>query len=357
MKFIRSFVHFWVAILLVACSTQAPASTPTLTASITLAPIPTNTSKPINTPLNPTNSTNPATLLPTATPFNCAKEWTKLKIDAFAKVAGADNDQPNRVRSEPLKGNNVIGQIYPGTIVKVIEGPICSDNLVFWKVENTSIPDGVGWTAEGDGVKYWLEPYDNQPEWARLSAYGVSFRIPGNWSNIPNAEVVPAGNDDWCKWPEHIKITLTTYPVKSEWKPIIYVYETEDMPGWYPICPGAPLLKVQKHQLSHGERLLIGSENAQPIFNSELIYSYIGKTSDKKYTIFAFFPVNFPLLAYSFQNLTLPQGGIPFNLENQDWDAYYQSVGKQLEASTDSDFTPDLKILDTIIKSIAVTVP
>jgi hypothetical protein len=43
--------------------------------------------------------------------------------------------------------------------MKVIEGPVCADGLIFWKVENNSIPDGTGWTAEGDGAEYWLEPY------------------------------------------------------------------------------------------------------------------------------------------------------------------------------------------------------
>ena len=293
----------------------------------------------------------------TATPRDCTQGWTQLKIGAYAKVAGSESDPPNRVRAEPGKTNNVIAQIYPGAIVKVTEGPVCVDNLVFWKVENTSIPDGTGWTAEGDGTEYWLEPYAYTPEFVRLSAYNVSFAIPGSWSAIPNAENVLAGNNDWCKWPKHIKILLTTYPAQSEWKPIIYVYETERMPDWYPICPGAPLLRVRQQALSHGERTLFGSKNAQPIFNSELIYGYQGKTSDEKYTIFAFFPVNFPFLAYSFENLNLPQGGIPFNLEDQNWDAYYQAVGWQLEASTDLDFTPNLNILDTIVDSITVTTP
>ncbi len=38
-------------------------------------------------------------------------------------------------------------------------GPVCADGLVFWKVENPDIPGGVGWTAEGDGVEYYLEPH------------------------------------------------------------------------------------------------------------------------------------------------------------------------------------------------------
>lgn len=65
---------------------------------------------------------------------------------------------PNRVRSVPQKGDNLIGKLNPGDVVKVLEGPVCADGLVFWRVESDSIPGGSGWTAEGDGQEYWLEP-------------------------------------------------------------------------------------------------------------------------------------------------------------------------------------------------------
>jgi hypothetical protein len=66
---------------------------------------------------------------------------------------------PNRVRSEPKTGDNIIGMLPPGTIVAVLEGPVCADGLVFWKVHSAIVPGGTGWTAEGNGTEYWLEPY------------------------------------------------------------------------------------------------------------------------------------------------------------------------------------------------------
>ena len=358
-----------LAILLVSC---APESTAAPVHTATNVPLPALTTAFINTatktplPLATLTSVPIATFTPrpTITPqvstiisSDCTQDRTRLSKNLYAKVSGAETDPPNRVRGEPSKTSSVVAQIYPGTIVKIIDGPVCADNLVFWKVENANIPNGAGWTAEGDGVEYWLEPYVYMPEFVSLSAYNVNFSVPASWSSIPNSEIVLAGSDDWCKWPKHIKITLTSYPAQSEWKPIIYVYETKQMRDWYPICPGAPLLRVRQHVLSHGERVLFGSKNAQPIFNSELIYGYSGKTPDEQYTIIVFFPVNFPFLAYSRKNLTLPPGGIPFDLDNQNWDTYYQSVGMQLEAATDLDFNPNLNILDEIVESIAVTEP
>lgn len=315
--------------------------------------------------LTPDNKPTPTALpTPTSTPtyitpseITCAGAFTRLKPDIWAIVTSGD--LPNRVRTLPGTTADVITTIYPGTIVKIVEGPVCKDGLIFWKIENDSIPGGIGWTAEGDGNNYWLEPYTYLQDLVPISAYGVSFKVPGSWSTDP--QIVHAGSDEMCTWPEHIKITLTTYGAQSEWYPVIYVYATDKQPNWYPLCPGAPLLRVRQQTLSYGERELFASENARPIFNSALIYGYIGKTPDGQYTIFAFFPVNFPLLAYSFQNLYLPPGGIPFNLENelsaQDWSAYYQEVGKQLEAASDSDFTPDLDLLDAIAETITVTTP
>jgi hypothetical protein len=86
----------------------------------------------------------------------CAGKYTQLLVGAWAQVAPGD---PNRVRSAPSKSAEVIGQLYPGTPSLIVDGPVCADGLVYWQVENSTIPGGSGWTAEGDGKDYWLEPY------------------------------------------------------------------------------------------------------------------------------------------------------------------------------------------------------
>jgi len=85
----------------------------------------------------------------------CTGKYTRLLPGIWAQVAPGN---PNRVRSEPSKTAEVIGQLYPGTAAFVIEGPVCANGLVYWKVENAAISGGAGWTAEGDGKEYWLEP-------------------------------------------------------------------------------------------------------------------------------------------------------------------------------------------------------
>ena len=96
-----------------------------------------------------------AALQPIPAP-NCAADWTKLYPGATAAVTGEDTDPPNVVRAGPGKSNEVIFNLYPKSIVKILEGPVCADGLVYWKVENSLIPGGVGWTAEGNNAEYWL---------------------------------------------------------------------------------------------------------------------------------------------------------------------------------------------------------
>ena len=86
----------------------------------------------------------------------CGLGWTRLKAGDKAVVTPGD---PNRVRSVPQKGDNGIGSLPVGAVMTILEGPVCADGLVFWKVSNESIPGGVGWTAEGDGINYWLGPF------------------------------------------------------------------------------------------------------------------------------------------------------------------------------------------------------
>lgn len=91
----------------------------------------------------------------------CAASRSRLIPGLFAVVMGGPNDPPNRLRSAPDTSAEIITRIASGRFVFVLEGPICADGVVFWKV----VTDGLesshqeGWTAEGDGTKYYLVPY------------------------------------------------------------------------------------------------------------------------------------------------------------------------------------------------------
>jgi hypothetical protein len=100
-----------------------------------------------------TNHPQPACATPRLT-----SGWIRLTAGSLAQVSEASTT-PNRVRAGPSCGNDIIAQLPLGAVVEVLDGPVCADGLVFWKVESDLILDGVGWTAEGDGLEYYLEPY------------------------------------------------------------------------------------------------------------------------------------------------------------------------------------------------------
>jgi hypothetical protein len=61
-----------------------------------------------------------------------------------------------------MEESAVVGQINPGTLVSIIDGPRCNDAMVWWRVE--VVPESLlGWTSEGDLEDYWLIPKDAPP--------------------------------------------------------------------------------------------------------------------------------------------------------------------------------------------------
>lgn len=81
---------------------------------------------------------------------------SRLDIGSDAYVADYP-DIPNRVRKRPYSNAPIIGKIYPGEKIEILDGPSCSSNMIWWKVK--SLETGlIGWTSEGDTNNYWLVP-------------------------------------------------------------------------------------------------------------------------------------------------------------------------------------------------------
>ena len=81
---------------------------------------------------------------------------SRLAVGKYAYV-NLTPPLPNRVREGAGKAYGVVARIQPGQVVKVVDGPVCADGWVWWKVkaENGEV---IGWTAEGDAHDYWLVP-------------------------------------------------------------------------------------------------------------------------------------------------------------------------------------------------------
>ncbi len=66
-----------------------------------------------------------------------------------------DPPSPSRIRDLPGKQGRILGQLQPGEVFLVLDGPRCSDNYSWWKIR-AEHNDLQGWVAEGDLSDYWI---------------------------------------------------------------------------------------------------------------------------------------------------------------------------------------------------------
>jgi len=131
----------------------------------TAALIPTNTqeilsSTPENTPTSFVLPSSTPSDYKTATPKayfpigSCAASQLHVGDSAYVSYEGGTN----KLRSTPdtNPSNNIVGEIEPGEVVEIIDGPKCNYGWILWKVRTTE--DKTGWTPESDGSEFWLIP-------------------------------------------------------------------------------------------------------------------------------------------------------------------------------------------------------
>ena len=70
----------------------------------------------------------------------------------MARVLPGD---PNNVRDSASRSGVLVGAIPGAEAFTVLDGPVCADGLNWWQVEYGDI---TGWTVEGAGTEYWVEP-------------------------------------------------------------------------------------------------------------------------------------------------------------------------------------------------------
>lgn len=87
-------------------------------------------------------------------PANSCKLPARLYTGGYGVLGPGDN---NNVRQSWSTNSAVIGEIFPGEIVYVIDGPVCYEGFNWYLVSNEFI---YGWTAEGFNGEYWLIPWN-----------------------------------------------------------------------------------------------------------------------------------------------------------------------------------------------------
>lgn len=77
---------------------------------------------------------------------------SRLKVGGNARVTSGVG---NNLRSGPFTTAARVGRIPALGVFTVLSGPSCSGNIAWWQVNYNG---SIGWTAEGYGKEYWLEP-------------------------------------------------------------------------------------------------------------------------------------------------------------------------------------------------------
>lgn len=152
---------------------------------ITATPRPSNTPAPTAT-LDPNIPTITPTLFlgtPLAESYICPPDMTgfaPIRLTVGAKTARVtDGGVSNRLRSAPSSGGTLLGTVESGvTLDRVLAGPACGDDDVWWLVESNGVR---GWTAESRGSTYYLEPL---PEFVYTATPSLTPTID---PNLPTA--------------------------------------------------------------------------------------------------------------------------------------------------------------------------
>lgn len=101
---------------------------------------------PVTSQIVPTVPTGPVVQCPGFVP-------SRLVVGRQGRVTLTGS--ANNIRSTPGLTSAVIGLIPSGGVFSVLAGPQCSGGIAWWQVNFNGV---VGWTAEGQGSDYWLEP-------------------------------------------------------------------------------------------------------------------------------------------------------------------------------------------------------
>lgn len=73
----------------------------------------------------------------------------------------------NTLRREPSTSAERLDSIPGSATFLVVEGPVCAEGYVWWRVE---YGPWVGWTADGAGGEFWLEPVQQQASTIPITA-------------------------------------------------------------------------------------------------------------------------------------------------------------------------------------------
>lgn len=91
--------------------------------------------------------------------WSCGNLKTRLSISPESEKRVAYTDGSNmRIRKKPGFNEEIVDSVPEGTKITITEGPVCVDNVTWWKISGGPKSNEEGWMAEHNNKVYWLEP-------------------------------------------------------------------------------------------------------------------------------------------------------------------------------------------------------
>ena len=105
----------------------------------------------------------------------CAGLASRLGVGSQARVLPG---LPNNVRATPSTSAALVGTLPGGSVFSVTGGPTCAEGILWWQIYANGL---VGWTGEGQGGAYWVEPVGSTSYGtATVTAYYLNVRSAPN---------------------------------------------------------------------------------------------------------------------------------------------------------------------------------
>lgn len=171
---------------MVVCA--APSAAPVQAATVVPVVVTPTTTVSTETPANPQQTPSLAPVFgrdgPRILPaLTCGFLETRLVNGGTGRVI--PGGAPNNLRQSPAVNATRLGELAPGSIFVVADGPFCVEDIAWFLVAASAGQPPLGWTAEGRNGEYFLEPLltDAQPisptDAVGLQSFGALF-APGS---------------------------------------------------------------------------------------------------------------------------------------------------------------------------------
>lgn len=174
-----------------------------------------------------------------------------LAIGDQATVAPGE---PNNLRDGPSISNALIAKVYSGDLFVIIDGPVCADDLRWWRIRLMSGMEG--WTADGTGNVPWLtknvivpQPITLTPSFTPMPTYTNTIIVSTTPSytptRMPTFTPTPTPTFDNTPRTRVLGLDYAYFPAGYEFyidaEIVGHPQETIDVLAWFQLLDGTLL--------------------------------------------------------------------------------------------------------------------